>query len=229
MLFEIDHPVCALRAQLLRTWVLSGALMFGWVGIAQGMPVISELYYDAPGSDDGLSFAELAGAPGTSLDGFLIEGINGSNGAVGPTIMLSGSIGGNGLFVVADQTSAGTTGVSGADLLANFDFQNGPDSVVLRFGETIIDRLGYGDFAMDEIFAGEGMSAPDVSAGQSLGRHFADLDTDDNRSDFGVFDTPTPGTANFLPIPEPGTAILFGLGLAGLGSGSRRCASRSRR
>ena len=32
-------------------------------------PLISEVYYDAVGSDDGLSFVELWGAPGTDLDG----------------------------------------------------------------------------------------------------------------------------------------------------------------
>jgi hypothetical protein len=218
-----------LGLRVLEMCVLSVAWIGGWVGIAQAMPVLSELYYDAPGSDDGFSFVEVAGIPGTSLEGLSIEGVNGSNGAVGPNIVLTGSIGASGLFVVADQTSAGTSGVPGADLFANFDFQNGPDSVVLRFGDTILDQLGYGDFAMDEVFAGEGMAAPDVAAGQSLARLFADLDTDNNVMDFAVSDIPTPGIASFLPIPEPGGAILLGLGLAGLGFGTRRCGSRPRR
>jgi len=190
---------------------------------AQALPILSEVYYDAPGSDDGQSFVELAGLPGMSLDGFLLEGINGSNGAAGPTIVLSGSIGASGLFVVADQTSEGSTMVVGADLLANFDFQNGPDSVVLRHGEVIFDALGYGVFGPGEIFAGEGMAAPDVSAGASLARLFANLDTDDNASDFTVSATPTPGAASFAPVPEPAGAVLLGLGLAGLAVGEGRC------
>ena len=36
---------------------------------AQALPILSEFYYDAPGSDDGQSFVELAGLPGTSLEG----------------------------------------------------------------------------------------------------------------------------------------------------------------
>lgn len=190
---------------------------------AQALPILSEFYYDAPGSDDGQSFVELAGLPGTSLEGFVLEGINGSNGAVGPTIVLAGSIGASGLFVVADQMSDGSTMVVAADQLGNFDFQNGPDSVILRQGELIADALGYGVFAPSEIFAGEGLPAIDVSAGESLMRSFANVDTDDNASDFVVSSAPTPGTANFAPVPEPGAAMLLGLGLCGLAVGGQRC------
>jgi hypothetical protein len=194
---------------------------------AQALPILSEVYYDAPGPDDGQSFVELAGLPGTSLEGYILEGINGFNGAVGPTIVLSGSIGASGLFVVADRMSDGSTMVVGADLLANFDFQNGPDSVVLRLGEVIVDALGYGVFAANEVFAGEGMAAPDVSIGSSLARLFANVDTDDNASDFVALSIPTPAMASFAPVPEPTAAMLLGLGLAGLAAGERRCRATS--
>jgi hypothetical protein len=199
-----------------------------WAASGTALPILSEVYYDAVGSDDGQIFVEIAGAPGTSLEGFTLEGINGSNGAAGPTIELAGVIGVSGLFVVADQTSAGTSSVAGAQLLANFDFQNGPDSVVLRLGETLVDALGYGVFAASEIFAGEGAAAPDVSPGSSLARVFADLDTDDNLADFIVLTTPTPGIANFSSIPEPGAALMIGLGLSGLTMAGGRQSSRSR-
>jgi hypothetical protein len=188
---------------------------------AQASPIFSEIYYDAPGTDDGQLFVELSGVAGTSLDGLVIEGVNGSNGAVGPTIVLNGSIGPDGLFVVADRLFDGSTMVVGADLLANFDFQNGPDSVVLRQGTTILDAVGYGVFGAGEFFAGEGMSAPDVSPGSSLARLFANVDSDDNATDFVVLSTPTPGVADFSTIPEPGAALLLGLGLFGLAAGGR--------
>lgn len=190
-------------------------------GAAQALPVLSELYYDAVGSDDGESFVEIYGLPGTSLDGFAIDGINGTNGAVGPNILLTGTIGSSGLFVVADRRSDGSSSVLGADLLANFDFQNGPDSVVLRQGDSILDALGYGTFVAGEINAGEGAPAPGVSAGSSLARRFANVDTNDNAADFVALDAPTPGSAPISVVPEPGSALLLGLGLSGLAAVSR--------
>ena len=214
-------------------FLASVAALWGaaWGGAAQALPVLSEFYYDAVGSDDGESFVEIYGVPGTSLEGFALDGINGTNGAVSPTIVLSGSIGASGLFVVADRRSDGTSSVAGANLLANFDFQNGPDSVVLRSSTSVLDALGYGTFGAGEINAGEGASAPAVSAGSSLARRFANVDTNDNASDFVVLATPTPGSAPFSVVPEPGTALLLGLGLTGLASvtGRRRASARGGR
>ena len=84
---------------------------------------ISEVLYDAAASDDGLVFVELWGTPGLPLDGWLIEGVNGTDGALGPILALAGSVPADGFFVLAD-TLAGTTSVPEADQLANFDFQN---------------------------------------------------------------------------------------------------------
>lgn len=195
---------------------------------AAALPVLSEVYYDAPGSDDGALFVELAGTPGFVLDGYFVEGINGSNGAAGPTVALSGAIGADGLFVLADRTSDGSSGVAGADLLANFDFQNGPDSVLLRTAEVVVDALGYGVFGAGEIFAGEGAPAPDVSPGESLARRLATLDSDDNAADFVVLTSPTPGQASFPVVPEPGTALLLGLGLTGLARGGAAVDAKQR-
>ena len=183
---------------------------------ANALPILSEVYYDAVGSDDTLVFVELYGAPGTDLSGLVLEGVNGSNGSVGPVVTLSGVIPLDGLFVVADGDTGGTTAVANADLVTNFDFQNGPDSIVLRSGAVVLDAIGYGVFGPGEIFAGEGSPAPDPPAGMSLARVFADLDSNDNATDF-VVAAPTPGTAPLSGVPEPGTAGSLGLGLAGLG------------
>jgi len=211
--------------------VLLGCVL-GWValpGAAGATPLLSEVFYDASGPDDGLTFVELSGAPGTVLDGLVLEGINGSNGAVTDTVALSGVVGPRGLFLVADDAGGGASGVAGADLVADFDFQNGPDSVVLRDADGVLDALGYGDFGAGDVFAGEGAPAPDAPSGSSLARVFADVDTDDNAADFVVLDAPTPGTADFAPIPEPSTALLLAGGLVGLArAGGRRTGGAGR-
>lgn len=194
---------------------------------AGASPLLSEVFYDADGADDGYGFVELAGEPGETLDGLSLAGVNGYNGALGPVIELEGVIGPDGLFLVADLTADGSTYIPHSDLLANFDFQNGPDSVVLFDGETVLDAVGYGDFAVDEFFAGEGNAAFDAPAGSSLARVFADLDTGDNATDFVVLDLPTPGSAVFQPIPEPGAGLLFVCGLACLGQLRRRSSRAS--
>ena len=153
---------------------------------AAATPLISELFYDAVGSDNGRSFVEIYGQPGSDLTGLTLEGVNGSNGAVGPVIELAGTIPADGIFVVADMDGDGLSLVVEADQLANFDFQNGPDSVVLYDGPEVLDAVGYGDFDPEEVYAGEGMPAPDPPAGSSLARVFADVDSDDNLLDFEV-------------------------------------------
>lgn len=190
---------------------LSFCLLAGllWPAAAGALPLISEVLYDAAGSDDGYGFVELYGTPGEALDGLTLEGINGANGAAGPVIALSGVIPDDGLFVVADRTGAGTTFVAEADLLANFDFQNGPDSVVLRRDGEVLDALGYGVFGAGEVFAGESAPAPDAAPGESLARHFANVDSGDNAADFGVLASPTPGSAPVQAVPEPALAWLL--------------------
>ncbi len=169
---------------------------------------ISEVLYDAAGSDAGRGFVELYGAPGTSLAGHRLEGVNGANGAVTASFEISGVIGPDGFFVIASE-SGGTTEVANADLLLAFDFQNGPDSIVLRdLDGLVVDALGYGSFGPGEFFAGEGSPAPDPPAGFSLARVFADLDTNDNASDFVALETPTPG-AGVAQLPAPRGALLW--------------------
>jgi len=184
-------------------------------------PVISEALYDAVGSDNGQSFVEIYGVAGTVLDGLTLEGVNGANGAVGPILALSGVIPVDGVFVVADIDGEGATLVTNADQLANFDFQNGPDSIVLMNGAVTLDALGYGVFGVGEIFAGEGSAALDAPAGSSLVRAYADVDTDDNALDFIVLGTPTPGVVTLLGVPEPGSGVLAAIGLIGLATGRR--------
>jgi hypothetical protein len=183
---------------------------------AGALPVLSEVFYDAVGTDNGFVFVEIHGEAGTHLDGLTVEGINGSGGGVTVSLALSGVIPGDGLYVLADDGGGGVTSVPGADQLLDFDFQNGPDSILLRDGGTVLDALGYGVFGAGEVFAGEGSPAPDPPAGSSLARRFADIDSDDNAADFVVLDLPTPGSAPLSGIPEPSSGLLLTLGLLGL-------------
>lgn len=193
---------------------------------ARALPLLSEVLYDGAGSDDGQVFVEIHGAPGTSLVGFALEGVNGFDGGVTVSVDLSGVVPANGFFVVADLQSGGGTLVPEADLLVDFDLQNGPDSVVLRQGGVAVDALGYGSFGAGDVFAGEGSAAPDASPGESLARILADVDTDDNAADFEVLDAPTPGTGA-LAIPEPGAALLLAAGLALLAAAPRSVRGRA--
>jgi len=174
--------------------------------------VISEILYDATSSDAGNVFVELFGAPGTSLSGWSLQGINGGDGSLYKTVNLSGAIPSDGVFVIAEPLSGGGTNVSNADLVISVDFQNGPDSVQLFDGAILIDAIGYGDFT-GLFFAGEGTASPDPAAGSSLARSNPLIDTHDNQTDFVVLTAPTPGTVPISAVPLPPALWLFGSGM----------------
>ncbi len=186
-------------------------------------PVISELFYDASGSDTGLAFVELFGTPGDTLDGLELEAVNGGSGTVYTSLALSGLIPADGVFVIGDDAGGGATFVAGADLVGDVDYQNGPDSVVLRDAFGILDAVGYGSFTASDSFTGEGGAAPDPASGGSIARFNPMLDTDDNSADFIALTQPTPGSVPVVSgVPVPAAIWLFGSGLLGVISVSRR-------
>jgi hypothetical protein len=178
---------------------------------------ISEVLYDAAGTDAGNVFVELFGTPGTDLGGWSLYGVNGSDGNIYKTIALSGVIPADGVFVVADAPTGGATSIADADQTASVDFQNGPDSVQLFNGTLVVDALGYGDFT-GLFFAGEGSPAPAAPSGSSLARANPLLDTDDNLADFITLTTPTPGAVPVTAVPLPASLYLLGSGLAMFGT-----------
>jgi hypothetical protein len=130
---------------------------------------ISEVFYDAVGSDDGLGFVELWGAPGLPLDGWVIEGVNGADGAVGPSLPLSGSVGADGLFVLADSLS-GSSSVPDFDQLANFDLQNADQ----RLASTCTTRRSRGIDPTTPATVGPVQGCWCVASVSPLGCHLAD-------------------------------------------------------
>ncbi len=197
---------------------ISGALT---MTVAHSQTVISEVLYDAAGTDNGNVFVELFGTPGTILDGLLLEGVNGADGSVYSSITLTGVMPADGVFVIGDDVGDGTTLVGNADLVMNVDYQNGPDSVVLRDTNGVLDALGYGDFT-GGVFAGEGSAAPDVPGGFSLARANPSLDSNDNLADFVSLDVPTPGNVPVSTVPVPPAVMLFLSGMLGLVGVARR-------
>ncbi len=182
---------------------------------AQAQTIISEVLYDAAGTDNGNVFVELFGTPGTLLDGLLLEGVNGADGSVYRSVVLAGTIPSDGVFVIGDDSGDGTSLVSDVDLVREVDFQNGPASIVLRDDVLILDALGYGNFG-GGVFAGEGSAAPDVSSGSSLARFDPAVDTHNNLADFMALDLPTPGSVPVSAVPLPPAAMLLLSGILGL-------------
>ena len=155
--------------------------------------VINELFYDAVGADDDV-FIELRGEPGKSLAGWRIEGVNGDTGTVYRTINLSGLIPGNGLYLIVTSNASAELKAK-AQLIANVDFQNGPDGVTLRDADgAVADSLAYTDFEELVDGAGEGLEAYTTDPGMSLNR-MNGIDTNNNDDDFHSA-VPTPGAEN---------------------------------
>jgi hypothetical protein len=207
---------------IIRTFVVRfGAalllLLFLTASAAAGTVNISEVFYDASGSDDGKVFVELWGKGGTDLTGVYLQGINGADGKVTHSVSLQGwKIPSDGFLVIADCTSSRTCFVAQVDMLVmNFDLQNGPDAVRLWTSSGVLDAVAYGTVPSTGTFAGEKKAAVDVSAGSSLARKYANVDTNDNSVDFTTLTTPTPGkgSVKVTAVPLPGSA---GAGLLGL-------------
>lgn len=166
----------------------TACLGFDCIEIEAPPIVINELFYDSEGGDRPNVFIELHGPAGAPLEGMRLVGLNGANNERYQSIALAGSIGGDGLFVVATPEASGELAPLVDQFAAGADFQNGPDAVLLLFGEQQVDGVAYGDDAPD---IGEGPRALDARAGESLSRDAAHTDTDDNAADFSA-GAPTP-------------------------------------
>jgi hypothetical protein len=169
----------------------------------EGTVVINEIYYDAVGSDtDGLLFVELYGTPGLPIGNYKVNFVDGGDGSIDDSTTLpeGAIVPSDGFYLIADAKTGSPTesNVSGADLIDNFDPQNGPDAVQLLDSDgNLVDAVGYGEGIVSSAENGlacfEGVAAPDVVNGHSLERKEPGVDSDNNLNDFAEREIPTPG------------------------------------
>ncbi|MBD3161730.1 MAG: hypothetical protein GF346_05680 [Candidatus Eisenbacteria bacterium] len=158
---------------------------------AQASIVINEVVYDTEGSDVDC-WLELKGEPGMSLDGYTVVGVNGNGGADYNEIALDGfAIPADGYFLITQDENRPDSDYWNEDV----NYQNGPDSIQLRYLGDTVDAVGYGSFD-SAVFAGEGDPAPDVTPPFSLARCPDGEDSDNNAVDFIADGNPTPGAEN---------------------------------
>lgn len=168
--------------------------------------LINEVYYDPSGPDtNGDVFIELYGEPGGSLEGYHIVLVNGGDGKTYKDILIAGGnfVGDDGLFVIADTSAAGSTNVRNANLLENFDPQNGPDTIQLLGPDNKpADIVGYGKVTIAVAQNGLPMyanaPAPLAASGMSLSRIEGAEETGDNSVDLVVNTAPSPGSFDVL-------------------------------
>jgi hypothetical protein len=186
--------------------------------------VLNEVLIDPVGGDDGKGFVEIAGPGGSVIGGAKIADVEGrgtlSRGQLNPvgefTLPPETRIPADGILLVADTLANGNTTVpnfvDGVDVkTANLDLENsGGDSVQLISAgtpATLLDALGHdtngGNLDTNTAVNGLAMYETNVtyylaagSVAVSLSRSPASGDTDNNRGDFRVDSTQTPGLPN---------------------------------
>lgn len=196
----------------------TGFFLLAFLGHSAQALFINEIHYDNVGSDVGEGI-ELAGAAGTSLEGYSLVFYNGGNGQVYRTVDLKGSL---------DDESGGF----GAQFFAVSGLQNGsPDGVALvDSASDVIQFLSYeGSFVASE-GAADGMSSSDIGALQdgsdAVGLSLQLVGTGLSYTDFSwVLADASYGSINaaqsIAPIPVPAALPLL-LGAVGMLAGMRR-------
>ncbi len=198
-------------SQLRKSAIFGGAALLS-LGTLSAQVVINEVYYDAPGSDNGQVFVELYGPSGTDISGWIIQAIEGSGSSASNcnnesfTFPAGTTIGASGCVVVADGNS-GVTSVANANfIVSDMDLENSNEGLQLidMSGATpvLADAMAYGTIDPTNVASGcnglgwyEGNAARDVFAPLSLERCPAGNDTGDNDADFTPT-APTPGVAS---------------------------------
>lgn len=172
-------------------------------------PLVHQIYYDAPGADANAVFTELSGPAFFDLDGWELKAINGSNQSVYRTISLGGHfIGADGFFLLAPAGVPTWLGLH-RDLIADVDWQNGPDGLhLVDPAGTVVDAVYYGAQPLPPGFMNP---TPDVDPGHSLIRRVVGWNSGDIAADFIVNPFPHP-TQSVTALPEPNGWSLLSMG-----------------
>jgi len=195
------------------------------VSTADAALLVSEVYYDHPGSDSDHEFLELfnTGIEPVDLGGWLVEWVGAVWGE--QALALSGVALSGRFFLIGGANTAVDFGVA-PDLLVSLTLQNGgsaTDGVRIRKGnytDTVLyDAPNTAGLAGDAGWSGASF-APDVAVGRSLARWNILLDTNE-MTDF--VERVVPGPSNrFAPgpsdgtVPEPASALMTMMGMGWL-------------
>ncbi len=175
---------------------LAACLVTGGAAWAQSL-VINEAFPDSPSTDVD-TWLELKGAPGMSLDGWLVIGVKGSDGTDYQPIPLDGyTVPSDGYFLITQDCARPHSNLCNT----NVNFFNSNANIQLRYNGQVMDALAYGT---PTFFFGEGTPAPNpnTSPPKSIARCPDGFDSNNNFSDFKLDDTPTPGTPNDASCPQ---------------------------
>ncbi len=186
-------------------------------------PLLTEVYYDAPGDDTGWEFVELYNplAHDVALAGLKLQAGNGS-GAGKWTTRWTGAAHDT-LRAGARFVIGGAHVVPAPEATVTLDLGNGPDAVRVVWPDGASETVGWGALQFPEYYCGA--PASDVAPGQSLARVPDTADLGSNALDFRPAE-PSPGRANrpdvdlavvrgslaIAPgLPQPGEAVIASL------------------
>jgi hypothetical protein len=132
-------------------------------------------------------------ATSVSLANWTVAHLSATGTAPNVIATLTGSIGGNAYYLVAESSCACSTSADLTYTTGTLAATGG--GVALRNAAgTVVDSVGYGTGTANSYVEGAPAAAP--SGGSSIGRHPNGHDTDHNDADFTVATTPTPRAAN---------------------------------
>jgi hypothetical protein len=195
-----------------------------------GRPIVTEVYYDAPGDDTGHEFVELWNDSDSTrvLAGLRLQAGDGA----GPGRWTTRWTGGPGDVVKphARFVIGGAAVSPRPDVVLTLELQNGPDGLRLQWPDGAVEVVGWGALEFPEYYCGA--PAPDVQGGLSLARIPDGAATGSNAGDFRPAE-PSPGFANQRSVdaallrhrtalepeqPAPGGSATLKLALANLGA-----------